>query len=947
MTDKKTSLENNPCWQFTQTDASAAPTGEFVMRGAEKWERAYLPLANEAGMLSWSSPRLQGSPARSFHEFFGFPLITEDFPHVMVHRGFWLAAEGREPFSLSAISPEGLTAHLEDEPQATMEGGPGWFRLSRDDIHKQFRVTATLWCPAESDELLEHMLVEVTNTGKKALTLHPYAAIPIFARSADRLRDHRHLTTMLHRYEMHAHGVTVCPCMFFDERGHKINRARYTALAFGPGGAAPEGIWSKQREFLGEGGSYAAPRAVWLCKTDVPPVAHGKSSKDRPDACPTGLPEAGEAIGGFRFRTLTLAPGKTAEFLLISGISDDPRRAVAWQKAARKPGFAARSLKLTRSYWQERLDAISFRTGDARFNNWMAWVNLQPILRRIYGNSYTPELDYGRGGKGWRDLWQDCMALLLSEPRPVGKLLLHNFGGIRIDGSNATVIGEKGDFIADRNNIPRTWMDHGVWPTITTLLYVDQTGDLDILLAPREYYRDHLLHRCKKVDPDWTVARGTALVGRTGKPYKGTVLEHMLVQTLTSFFNVGEHNLCRLEDADWNDGMDMAPHRGEAVAFSAFYSWNLRRIADIVRVLGEHGHKNVQIAQEMAVLLDRLPGRKPLNYKSVAAKRKVLADYLQTVAKGISGRTVKVPIDGLVADLLAKSEDLAQRIRTQEWIAPAKGLEYFNGYYDDNGRPVEGLRAGQLRMTLTGQVFPVMAGIATQRQVDASVQAVDRVLRDRRHDGPRLITDFGGPQMDLGRATGFVYGEKENGAVFSHMAVMWSYALYARQRAVEGRDVWATLYRKSIDQDTARILPGIPEYFNANGRGEYCYLTGSAPWLVFLLLTQAYGLRGELGDLVIDPQLTLEDFHGQESTSVKMRFADRALLVTFRNPGMLQAGEYRVESVSLTTRDSKGAGQVALPFTRRESSGVRVSRREIEKLPAGSVSQIAITLGGL
>ena len=151
---------------------------------------------------------------------------------------------------------------------------------------------------------------------------------------------------------------------------------------------------------------------------------------------------------------------------------------------------------------------IAFATPDSDLNEWLSWVTFQPMLRRIYGNSYLPQFDYGRGGKGWRDLWQDCLALLLSDPDSVRPMLLHNFGGVRIDGSNATIIGRGGGFIADRNNIPRTWMDHGVWPTYTTLLYVDQTGDLDFLLREREYFRDPQMRRCRQRDARWTDAYG-------------------------------------------------------------------------------------------------------------------------------------------------------------------------------------------------------------------------------------------------------------------------------------------------------------------------------------------------------------------------------------------------------------------------------------------------------
>ena len=117
---------------------------------------------------------------------------------------------------------------------------------------------------------------------------------------------------------------------------------------------------------------------------------------------------------------------------------------------------------------------------------------MQPFLRRLFGNSFLPYHDYGRGGRGWRDLWQDCLALLMLEPEPVHDLLFSNFAGVRVDGSNATIIGSRpGEFKADRNNIPRVWMDHGAWPYLTTRLYIDSDGDLALPAA-----RAGLLQRC-------------------------------------------------------------------------------------------------------------------------------------------------------------------------------------------------------------------------------------------------------------------------------------------------------------------------------------------------------------------------------------------------------------------------------------------------------------------
>ena len=55
------------------------------------------------------------------------------------------------------------------------------------------------------------------------------------------------------------------------------------------------------------------------------------------------------------------------------------------------------------------------------------------------------------------------------DPGGVRQMVVSNYGGVRIDGTNATIIGSgQGEFIADRNGISRVWMDHGVWPFLTT-----------------------------------------------------------------------------------------------------------------------------------------------------------------------------------------------------------------------------------------------------------------------------------------------------------------------------------------------------------------------------------------------------------------------------------------------------------------------------------------------
>jgi cellobiose phosphorylase len=916
----------NQWWRFIEQEPRGPAAGVFRAVEAGRLSRLYFPLVNDGGALSWTSPHLHGGPAAGHHQYLAPPLTAEDLPHALAHRDCWVTEAGREPFSLSGLSPSGLASRAcaSGAQPAVVEAGPGWFTLTRRDPRRRFTVTGTLWCPADVREPLECFQVEIVNTSPRPLTITLYAAIPLFARSADNVRDHRHVTVLLHRTAVVRHGVVVHPTMTFDERGHKLNPIRYAVLAFGPDGSIPRGIWTHEADFLGEGGSFAAPRAVWNREAHPPKPAPSTQGQ--------------EAIGGFRFAQHQLAQGASTRYLVVSGITGDPRRIARWQQWAERPARWTGSLSRTQRAWQERAHRVSFATADRTLDHWLTWVNLQPVLRRVYGNSYLPQFDYGRGGRGWRDLWQDSLALLLTEPAATRSMLLHNFGGIRIDGSNATIIGRDGTFVADRNNIPRTWMDHGAWPVFTTLLYLDQTGDADILFAERPYFRDPQLFRCRRRDPRWTEAYGRRLRTRGGRVDRGTVLEHLLVQTLTAFFNVGEHNVCRLEGADWNDGLDMADRRGESVAFSAFYAWNLARLAAVLERLSARGVRDVALAEELLMLLDRLPGRPRVDYRSAAAKRRLLERHLARVARDVSGRRLRVPVMDLAGDLRAKSRDLAERIRTQEWVR-AGTLSFFNGYYDNAGRRVEGARGDRVRMTLTGQVFPVMSGMATDGQVDEVIRAVNRLLRNPDSGGVRLNTDFGAPQMNLGRAFSFAYGEKENGAVFSHMAVMYAAALYARRRAREGRRVWHALYRLATNQRDAKIFPCLPEYFNRDGRGMYGYLTGSASWLIYLLLTQAYGIRGEWGDLVLDPQLTLDDFGGTTELSARTQFAQRPLRITIANPRRLDAGRYRVSHVR--------CGTAALPCAARPEGGVRIPRRTLEELPRHVPALLRVTLAPL
>ncbi len=906
-------------WRFVDQ------SGKFILRDPHKTSYLYFPLVNEAGMMSVITPALHGDIKTGQNSFLTAPVSVEDLHNSRSARNFWVYGEGMGAWSATGNSAPQIAQS--DVEQVTLEAGFLWHKVTRESAQFGLRAEIASFVPPSKDQV-ELMQVTLTNMTDRPLTLTPTAAIPIYGRSADNLRDHRHVTSLLHRIATHPYGVLVRPTLSFDERGHHPNSVTYGVLGMEQDDTPPQGFCPILQEFIGEGGCLEWPEAV------VKPSGTFYTAGCTFEGC--------EAIGALRFGETILQPRQSKSYIVIMAVMQEGTDPDIIVRAYGSQAKFADWFQRNEAHWQSKLETLAFHTGDSQLNPWLKWVALQPILRRLFGNSFLPYHDYGRGGRGWRDLWQDCLALLMMEPDSVPDLLFSSYGGARIDGSNATIIGsEPGEFLADRNNIARIWMDHGAWPLLTTRLYIDQTGDLAFLLREQTYFKDQHINRARGIDEAWQPEQDTLLRTRSGKVYHGTMLEHILVQHLSVFFNVGDHNNIKLEDADWNDGMDMAPEKGESVAFTALYASNLRELSQLVLELEQHGTAHVELASELMLLLDTLAER--VDYTSVEAKQKRLHDYFASCCHTLSGDKTSIAVRDLSRDLAAKADWLTQHLRAHEWIRNREGYEWFNGYYDNGGARVEGDHPNGVRMTLTGQVFALMGGIAPDEQARQIVRSVDRYLYDPTVGGYRLNTNFGETLLNtftslstsLGRCFGFAFGTKENGAMFSHMAVMYANALYRRGLVREGFRVLDGIYQHCRNFPVSRIYPGIPEYINAKGRGAYPFLTGSASWLLLTLLTEAFGVKGKLGDLVFEPKLVKEQFDEAGEAGVEALFADKKLHVVYHNPAKLDHGAYRIETVQINGEP--------VPF-KRQSNAVVLARETITALADHRLHRVKVRL---
>lgn len=876
----------------------------IVLENPDNVSYLYLPLVNQK-VKSCITPDGHGDNKLSQEHFLLEPVSAENLHSSMVTRNFWCKIKDYGIWSVFGYSVQQKAEQKKEDVK--LSAGPFWQELQRKNKETGMASSVLSFCPVGTQGV-EIMMVTLKNEGDETLEITPVSAIPVYGRGADRIRDHRHVTSLLNRTKVTEFGVSVCPTMSFDEKGHHKNEISYSVYGMDEYGVGPEGAIPLVEEFIGKGGSYLQPRSL---------------EQEKVTLCKNGYEKDGyETIGALWFPEISLLPGETHSYVVIMSYGNE---GMEYLELSRTQA----AFEQMKEYWnKEKL--ISVKTAENSFDRWMDWISLQPELRRIYGCSFLPYHDYGRGGRGWRDLWQDCLALILRRPEKIRENLADFFAGVRIDGTNATIIGNRpGEFIADRNSIVRVWMDHAYWPLRTVSLYLEQTGDYEFLLEERPYFRDKIICRGKLLDCEFREDSENLLLTQDGEVYYGALLEHLILQHLAQFYEVGEHNHMRLRGADWNDALDMAEERGESVAFTAAYGGNFQELADICKILKEKGNDNIQVFEELEMLLCS----EESVYEDRHEKIQILERYCAKSQPKISGQKKSMPLDKLENILRKMGNWICAHIRKKEIVGDEKGNIWFNGYYDNDGMQAEGIKGGNVRMMLTSQVFTILSKTAENEQVEQICKAADEYLYNAKAGGYRLNTNFKENNMNMGRMFAFAYGHKENGAVFCHMAVMYAYALYSRGFVNEGYRVLEALERSSMDFEKSGIYPSIPEYFTPDGRGMYTYLTGAGSWMVLTVLTQMFGVRGKEGDLFLSPQLLKKQFNCDGTAEVRCYFAGRMLNICYINKTFKEYGDYEIEEIFINGKRYETKG-----------SEIRIERERIEALPENVVNKITITL---
>ncbi|MEO8616581.1 MAG: hypothetical protein ABI600_15670 [Luteolibacter sp.] len=207
---------------------------------------------------------------------------------------------------------------------------------------------------------------------------------------------------------------------------------------------------------------------------------------------------------------------------------------------------------------------------------------------------------------------------------------------------------------------------------------------------------------------------------------------------------------------------------------------------------------------------------------------------------------------------LAAAEECRENVRRHAWDG-----EWFLRATSDDGTLIGAKENSHGSIDLTSQAWAMMADIPNAPQIESRIHAVKERL-DNRIAPALLAPPYPGMVEHVGKLTLKSPGTGENGSIYSHAVLFWSYALLHCGRADEGWRVLRNLIPGSPDNPVAaagQVPLYIPNFYRGPvpadifGQSSHAPNTGSAAWVYMTFIDQIIGLRGEGDHLLVRPQL--------------------------------------------------------------------------------------------
>ncbi|MDR2426645.1 MAG: hypothetical protein LBD46_05650 [Endomicrobium sp.] len=831
--------------------------GELTVNDSRKLPQPLIHmLANGPHYFSICDNFLRGFSGFDYTKMFG-EFDGPNFPKGQA-RFLWVRPHGEKPWLVNNYD---LTVTETEEPKYEM--GLGYARFGGKSKKNKLSVSATIFVPI--DEMTEIWLVEIKNNSSKTQTVDFIPTVPIFAGNRAYAEYHRDVVRLYNKSKITDH-IEILPGLEWVEGFTDSSDICYFMGAQTQKGKKGNRFYSDRETFLGANNMWLKPQAV--LGNEVPKAqCYGK-----------------EAVGAIEFKNVLIPTGKSEKFIIVNGIAFDGSKGA--KKILKKYDYAGvqKAFERLNAFWRERTSRVVITTGNNNFNvSWNKWWCYQLSMRYWFGNTGHPQTDYGSDFSGWRDFWQDMMAATVVDPKGLEERTMKTLEGIRIDGTNATrFFARTKEFGSDEIN--GLWCDHPYWTVQTVMILVNFLGDYDFLFRSEiAYFKDAYRSRGEVKDFNWKAGAIGNQKTSSGSIYKGTVIEHLLVQMLTMFYDVGNNNLLKQKRADWNDAVDQV--KGENITFTFGMALNCNEVADLLEKATKYKNiAEIEVFEELAMLIDKW--KTPADIPAKERFRKLSA-YLNKVNGKISGKKIKIKVDDILKDLRNKARLSIANANKKAWNG-----SYYSGYIFDDGKAVDTIfkknalskknpSSDDFEIMLMPQTWSLVSGGADKiKSTDKVIDSVLKYLYDKKEGALKLnYPPYLKFDKAIGRITGFAAGTKENNAIFCHANLFFIWAMLKRNRAEDAYKIFSGINPLNHKHEIFRSGPWIPEYYvssdnpNIAGRGEYPILTGSAAWTRYLFQNFFFGVRGELDGLRIDPHLPANKDFAECSLSIKFRGA--------------------------------------------------------------------------
>lgn len=518
------------------------------------------------------------------------------------------------------------------------------------------------------------------------------------------------------------------------------------------------------------------------------------------------------------------------------------------------------------AFWDRYPAYLQPETGDSRFDAYVGHNLPFQVLYQTYVSrafAWTQKSYRETGFREIQDIYASMYYLSAMGENDLIKELLSNW--IR----SVFRMGYAYHDFTFRGKEPGDCSDDQLWLVQAVYRYVKLTGDSGFLLE--EY----------------------PIAGEDAKrPLWETV---MAILAYSGSISVGVHGLPLLDKADWND--------------------TLRLDREVMKGSEKERRYRTQLeekGQEYGVPFENTLCESVMNACLLRIAAEETAERASLIGKTEDGKTAA-----------ALSQRIYDRMQKNAW----KG-DFFARCLINDGRPYTYLGAGgdglSLDLAIDGSYYlnsyswSILAGVASEEQIRIMLDRVEQYLKT--DAGLKLCTLVAYEKLGVNTATAIYFpGDRENGGVFKHAAMMATVAFMKAAKTVKDETLAKRLAELAwfmIDRtlpytamDDPFRLKGNPRFctqYNNSETGENIgpMLSGTASWLT-LAVYECLGLGEKAETIPTVPVLR----PGQTATGYTLRWADTFLKVQIESDGTrFRAGEgtsYLLDDVPISAATSR------------------------------------------